>query len=375
MRRPGQAIAADGPAAATNAASIGQLGRYRLRKSLGVGGQAEVFKADYSAPGGFERTVVIKRILPAHCADPDFVRMFAAEARILGMLHHPNVVQAYDVGESDGTLFLVLEYVDGPSLGRLLRVLRAAQRPLPPAIAAYYARELCRALDYVHSLRNSDGQPLNVIHRDVTPSNVALTSAGSLKLLDFGIAKYDSSGILTRQQIVKGKPAYLAPEAIEGRPVDGRVDLFAAGVILHEMLTLSPLFRADNDLAVLHKVLEMPIAPPSAARPEIPASLDAIVMRALARDPAQRFASAAQMTRELDDFVVGAHLRVEDVVHFLGEVDPLLNQPYRSLAALAPGATIGIRATEPAPPRMKPNLMNRLRHGPLGRLLFGTASP
>ena len=105
MRRPGQAIAADGPAAATNAASIGQLGRYRLRKSLGVGGQAEVFKADYSAPGGFERTVVIKRILPAHCADPDFVRMFAAEARILGMLHHPNVVQAYDVGESNARCF------------------------------------------------------------------------------------------------------------------------------------------------------------------------------------------------------------------------------------------------------------------------------
>src|SRR4029453_2117215 len=122
-------------------------------KSLGVGGQAEVFKANYSGPGGFERTVVVKRILPGSGADPDFVRMFAAEAKTLGMLHHPNFVQPYDVGETDGTLFLVLEYVDGPSLGRLLRALRTAQRPLPLAIAAYFAPELCRALDYVTVLR------------------------------------------------------------------------------------------------------------------------------------------------------------------------------------------------------------------------------
>ena len=119
--------------------------------------QAEVFKANYSGPGGFERTVVIKRILPANSTDPEFLRMFTAEAKILGMLHHPNVVQAYDVGESDGTLFLVLEYVDGPSLARLMRALRTPARPMPLAIAAYFAREFCRALDYVHGLRDGDG--------------------------------------------------------------------------------------------------------------------------------------------------------------------------------------------------------------------------
>jgi eukaryotic-like serine/threonine-protein kinase len=359
-------------AGADAASPIGQLGRYRLLKSLGAGGQAEVFKANYSGPGGFERTVVVKRILPGNCEDPDFLRMFAAEARILGMLHHPNVVQAYDVGETDGTLFLVLEYVDGPSLGRLLRALRGAQHPLPLAVAAYFARELCRALDYVHGLRNSDGAPLNVIHRDVTPSNVVLTSTGSLKLLDFGIAKYDSSDVQTRHRAVKGKPAYLAPEAIEGRRLDARVDLFSAGVILHEMLTLSPLFGADSELAVLHKVMEMPIAPPSASREDTPPALDAIVMKALERDPDRRYASAAQMARDLDEFVVGAHLHVDDVIHFLREVDPLLNQPRPSLASLGvpPTATM---ATDPATADTKRDLLRRFRNWSLGRLLFRRA--
>jgi serine/threonine protein kinase len=352
---------------------LGQLGRYRLLKSLGVGGQAEVFKANYSGPGGFERTVVVKRILPGNCEDPEFLRMFAAEAKILGMLHHPNVVQAYDVGEMNGTLFLVLEYVDGPSLGRLLRALRSAQHPLPLAVAAYFARELCLALDYVHGLRNSDGTPLNVIHRDVTPSNVALTSTGSLKLLDFGIAKYDSSGVQTQHRALKGKPAYLAPEAIDGREVDGRVDLFSTGVILHELLTLSPLFGADHELTILHKVMQMPIARPSASRPDVPPALDAIVMKALERDPDCRYATAAQMARDLDEFVVGAQLHVEDVAHFLREVEPLLNQPQPSLASLQAAASLAAGTTEAAAVDTKRDLMGRLRHGRLGRLLFRRA--
>jgi eukaryotic-like serine/threonine-protein kinase len=355
-------VAADAP--------IGQLGRYRLIKSLGVGGQAEVFKARYSGPGGFERTVVVKRILPGNCEDPEFIRMFAAEARILGMLHHPNVVQAYDVGEIDGTLFLVLEYVDGPSLGRLMRALRTAGRTLPPAFAGHFALEVCRALDYVHRLRNSDGEPLNVIHRDVTPSNIVLTSTGSAKLLDFGIAKYESSEVETRHRMVKGKPAYLAPEAIEGRRIDARVDLFSVGVVLHEMLTLSPLFAADHELGVLHKALEMPIPLPSEIRPEVPPALDAIAMKALQRDPALRYATAADMARDLDAFVVASRLHVDDVVLFLREVEPLVNAPRPSIADLH-ASSMGTMTTEPAVPTTKVDLVHRLRMSPLGRLLFG----
>jgi eukaryotic-like serine/threonine-protein kinase len=346
--------------------ALGQLGRYRLIKYLGVGGQAEVFKANYSGPGGFQRTVVVKRILPANCEDPEFLRMFAAEARILGLLHHPNVVQAYDVGEIDGALFLVLEYVDGPPLGRLMRALRSAARPIPVAIAAYFAREVCRALDYFHGLRSSDGEPLNVIHRDVTPSNIVLTSTGSLKLLDFGIAKYSSSEVQTRHRALKGKPAYLAPEAIEGRPFDARLDLFSVGVVLHEMLCLSPLFGADHDLVSLHKVLTMPIAAPSSSRPEVPSALDAIVMKALQRDPADRYASAALMARDLDDFVIASRLHVDDVVCFVRDVEPLVNPPRTSLAALLTTMT-----TEPAAPTARRALMQRLRTSALGRLMFG----
>ena len=189
-----------------------------------------MFKARYFGPGGFERTVVVKRILPGNCEDPEFIRMFAAEARILGMLHHPNVVQAYDVGESDGTLFLVLEYVDGPSLGRLMRVLRSAARPLPPAFAGHFALEICRALDYVHTLRDSDGEPLNVIHRDVTPSNIVLTSTGSAKLLDFGIAKYDVLG--GRDPTSDGQGQAGVPGArrrSRASRFDARIDLFSVG--------------------------------------------------------------------------------------------------------------------------------------------------
>jgi serine/threonine protein kinase len=346
--------------------AIGQLGRYRLIQSLGVGGQAEVFKANYSAPGGFERTVVIKRVLPANCQDPEFLRMFTAEAKILGMLHHPNVVQAYDVGESDGALFLVLEYVDGPSLAHLMRALRTAARPLPLAIAAYYAREVCRALDYVHSLRGSDGSALNVIHRDVTPSNIALNWAGSLKLLDFGIAKYESSEVLTRDRTVKGKPAYLAPEAIDGRPFDGRVDLFSVGVVLHEMLTLAPLFRAEHDLAVLHKVMEMPIPLPSAARADVPPALDAIVMKALERDPDQRYATAAAMARDLDEFVVASRLHVDDVILFLRSVEPLLTTPRAALDELRAAAAAAMSTEVVA--RTKRDIFQRLRMSLFGRL-------
>jgi len=353
----------------TGPGSYGQLGRYRLIEPLGVGGMAETFRATYSGPAGFERTVVVKRILPANCADPEFLQMFAAEARILGMLHHPNVVQVYDFGESDGTLFLVLEYVDGPSIARLLRVLRKARRPVPVAIAAQIAREICRALDYVHGLRTADGEPMRVIHRDVTPSNIMLTTTGAVKLLDFGIAKYETSGTYTQHRMVKGKTSYMAPEIIEERRFDARADLFALGVVLHEILTLAPLFTGDSDLATLRKVLEMRIEPPSRRRPDVPARLDAITMTALQRDPGQRYANAGAMARALDEFVIDSKLHSEGVVDFLREIEPLLNEPTPTLAEIL-AASPGSLRTEPEAEVTKRDLRLRLRMSPIGRFLF-----
>src|SRR5262245_54551653 len=301
------------------------LGRYELLQPLGVGGMAQVFKARALGPGGFHRDVVVKRILPEHGRDSEFIRMFVDEAKILGMLHHPNVVQVYDFGEDNGVLFLALEYVEGPSLSRVLRTLRGANKRMPPAMVAFVAREICRALACVHELRDEKGRPLGAIHRDVTPSNVVLTPAGEVKLLDFGVATFKDALQATKSGTVKGKPAYLAPEQLEGKTIDGRVDLFALGIVMHEMLTLQHLFAGDSDLGTVKQIMEREIPSPSANRDDVPEALEHTVMRALERDRGRRFAAAAEMAAALDDFVVASKLHVGDVVAFI-----------RAIAAAAP---------------------------------------
>lgn len=312
MNSPGNSIQGTGASC--------QLGRYKLIQLLGVGGMAEVFKARCASPGGFERTVVVKRILPVHGRDPEFVRMFVAEAQLLGLLHHPNVVQAYDLGEFEGTLFLVLEYVDGPSLARVMSTLRSTGKLMPIVAAAHFAYEVCRALDHVHTLKGSDGEALNVIHRDVTPSNILLTQSGGIKLLDFGVAKYRASQALSVEGTVKGKPAYLAPEALEAKSIDNRVDIFALGVVLHEILTLRSLFESDSQVLTFRKILELPIPSPSSFRPEVPPELDAIVMKALERDPDRRYQTAGEMAGDLNKFVGSQKMRMDEVCAFVREV-------------------------------------------------------
>jgi serine/threonine-protein kinase len=300
-----------------------KLGHYELLHPLGAGGMAEVFKARTVGPAGFERDVVVKRILPAYGADEDFVRMFSDEARILGLIHHPNVVQAFEFGEVDGCLYLALEYVEGPSLSRILRALRAANRRMPPTIAAYIGREICRALDCVHRLEDDKGARLDVVHRDVTPSNIIVTPWGGVKLLDFGVAKFSSAARLTKDGTVKGKPAYLAPEQLQGKEIDGRVDLFALGIVLHEMLSLQHLFAGDSDLHTAKKIMEMKIPRLSAQRTDLPIDLERVVMQALERNRRRRFATAADMARALDDVVVGAKLHVEEVAAFVREIEAI----------------------------------------------------
>jgi eukaryotic-like serine/threonine-protein kinase len=297
-----------------------RLGRYELLQPLGVGGMAQVFKARALGPGGFRRDVVVKRILPEYGRDPEFIRMFVDEAKILGLLHHPNIVQCYDFGEDDGVLFLALEYVEGPSLSRVLRTLRGANKRMPPAIVAFVAREICRALECVHELRDAEGGPLGAIHRDVTPSNVILTPAGEVKLLDFGVATFKDAQQATKSGTVKGKPAYLAPEQLEGKSIDGRVDLFSLGIVMHEMMTLQHLFAGDSDLGTVKQIMEMEIPRPSAQRNDVPEALERVVMRALERDRAKRFATAGEMAAALDDFVIASKLHVSDVMRFVRDV-------------------------------------------------------
>ena len=345
--------------------TLTRVGRYELGQLLGVGGMAEVYKAEHTTPGGGRRTVVVKRILPVLSHNAAFMRLFVAEAQVLGLLHHPNVVQAFDFGESDGILFLVLEYIEGLSAASALSRLRAAGQKMPPVAAAHFASEVCRALDYVHSLKGGDGEALNIIHRDVTPSNIILTTAGGIKLLDFGVAKYRASQARTQEGMIKGKAAYVAPETLEGKPIDHRVDVFSLGIVLHEMLTVECLFESDSQALTFRKILELPIAPPSASAPAIPPALDAIVMKALERDPARRYATAGQMADDLDRFLATQGLRMDQMAGFVRELQA------RAEEADSQG-TVPLRAPIAIEPAPKPSEGGtRFMAGRLGRLLFG----
>jgi eukaryotic-like serine/threonine-protein kinase len=276
-----------------------RIGRYEIIARVGAGGMAEAFRATARGPGGYRRELIIKSILPKLSSDPDFVSLFIAEAKLLGMINHPNVVQVYDFGEEDGRHFLALEYLDGPCLEQILLFLSRTDQMMSVALVAHIAREMCLGLSAAHRLCGPDGQPLYVVHRDATPSNVLTTTAGAVKLVDFGIARLGLRPKGTHSGSVQGKPAYLAPEQIRGGAVDERADLFTAGVVLYEMLThLSPFLGADP-LTCLHQVVEKMVPPPSRLRHDIPPLLDAVVMRALQKSPADRYQTAAEMADDL----------------------------------------------------------------------------
>ncbi|HEY2731151.1 MAG TPA: serine/threonine-protein kinase [Polyangia bacterium] len=280
---------------------IEKFGRYFLLDRIAVGGMAEVHRAVTQGVEGFRRTFVVKRILADKASSPIFIRMFCDEARISALLHHPNIVQVYDFGHVAGSYFLAMEYLPGKDLSSLMRFLRAAKASVPPGLAAYVAREAAFGLHHAHALRGAGGQPLGIVHRDVTPSNIMLLYAGGVKLLDFGIAKATAAaGAAPEGEGVKGKFGYLSPEQARGADVDGRADVFALGVTLWEMLVGRRLFAGKDEVETLRNVLQKPVPPPSLLRSEIPPALDRIVLRALERSRERRYATAEEMARDCD---------------------------------------------------------------------------
>jgi len=277
------------------------FGKYQLVERLGRGGMAEVWKARINGPAGFQRTLVVKRILPHLVEDDQFVKMFVAEARLSARLNHANIVQVFELGDVDGEYFLAMEYVRGRDLVSVMRaqILRGAP---DPGLGAYVVRETCRALAYAHALSDDNGAPLRLIHRDVSPSNVMIAFDGAVKLLDFGIAKAlsDTGDNKTQTGTLKGKFGYMSPEQVEGRPIDHRADLFACGVMLHETLTGRRLFKGGSDLQTIAMVREAKVEPPSHFNPLVPPELDVICLRALARDVADRYPSCDEMAAALD---------------------------------------------------------------------------
>jgi len=275
-------------------AAPARLGRYELIARLAAGGMGEIFLSRLEGAAGFEKLVVIKRVLPHLADDARFREMLIGEARIASMMTHANICQVYELGETDGQLYIAMEYLEGITLLPLLRKLSRERSALDLGFVAGVIQQAADALHYAHDLRDRAGEPLGIVHRDVTPSNLFLTDAGVVKILDFGIAKVKNASAHTQTGTVKGKYAYMAPEQLRGAGIDRRADVFALGIVAYEMLALRRLFQRKTDYLTFRAVMEQPIRDIRHYRPDCPDLLAAALARALDRDPEARFATARQ---------------------------------------------------------------------------------
>ncbi len=264
-----------------------EFGRYYLLQKIAMGGMAEIFRAKAIGAEGFEKVIVIKRILPHFCEDEAFLTMFKDEARVASHLNHANVVQIFDFDEVGGLYYIAMEYVEGQDLKRVLDVGAKLGKPMSIAQAVFVMIEAGQGLDYAHK-REVDAKPLNIIHRDISPHNIMVSYNGEVKIMDFGIAKAASRSTKTRVGTVKGKCAYMSPEQARGKPLDGRSDLFALGVCLWEMLSGKRLFVGESDFETLNNVLRAEVPSLCDMNPEVPKELDEIVQRSLGRDRDER---------------------------------------------------------------------------------------
>ncbi|MBL6974359.1 MAG: serine/threonine protein kinase [Deltaproteobacteria bacterium] len=279
------------------------FGKYVLLRKLAVGGMAEVFLAKYLGAEGFQRTVVIKRILPSYTEDEAFVSMFIDEARIAAALHHASIVQVIDFDMQDDAYYIAMEYIDGRDLRRIIDLGTKADLAMTPLMTAHAVAHIASGLHYAHTRKSDEGEPLNIIHRDVSPHNIMISLGGDVKLADFGIAKAAARSTKTRAGTVKGKCAYMSPEQAKGKPLDPRSDLFALCTVTWEMLTYKRLFEGDSDFEILNNVLNQSVPPPSLFRKSVPRELDAIILKGLRKDPKERYANLAALEKDLQNFV------------------------------------------------------------------------
>ncbi|PKN43893.1 MAG: hypothetical protein CVU63_11810, partial [Deltaproteobacteria bacterium HGW-Deltaproteobacteria-20] len=284
-----------------------KVGRYSLLTRLASGGMANVWLARVDGVGGFQKTVVVKTILPHLADDPDFVRMFIDEALLASRIQHPNVVNIFDLGESHGSYFIAMEYIAGRTLRHVQREVKRTHRAPPPWFVLRIVASACDGLHHAHTMVGDDGKPMPIVHRDVSPENIMVSFAGDTKVLDFGIAKASNMASKTRAGVLKGKHAYMAPEqiegSIEGRAPHPRIDVYSAGVVLYELLTGRRPFRGANELALLRQILDFVPQPPHATCPWVPENLSALVMKAMARKPNERFQSALELRDAIETYL------------------------------------------------------------------------
>src|SRR5262245_21897711 len=285
--------------------------RYTITERLDSGGMAEVFRGVAESLQGFKKNVAIKRILPNLAKNKKFVAMFLDEAKLSLYLQHANIVQVFDIGQSQNSYFLVMEYVDGCNLKALTDRLKQRGRRIEIPHAIYLMVEACKALSYAHHAENPEtGEPLRIVHRDISPPNFLLSKMGEVKLVDFGLAKANSQIESTDPGVVKGKFSYLSPEAASGREVDARADLFAVGILLWEMFTGKRLFYGETDYQTVELVRQSKIPSLQALNPEIDGDLEGIVRRTLAHDPRDRFQHAADLQEALAQYLFSHGMKV-----------------------------------------------------------------
>jgi serine/threonine protein kinase len=281
-----------------------RLGKYQLLRKLATGGMAEVFLAKTDGPMGFEKQLVIKRILPHLAEDPQFIEMFLAEAKLAAQLNHPNLVQLFDFGQAEGSYFIAMEYIDGPTLRYLLGRARELQSRIPLSLTARIVSSAAEGLAYAHDFRDQlTDEPLHLVHRDVSPDNILISRSGAVKLVDFGIAKARGQSHHTQAGTVKGKVAYMAPEQLRGDALDRRVDLYALGVVLYELCTGRMPFEANSEASMVRAVLYDAAIPAVQRVPALPGPLQRILDQLLAKDREARYPDCRTLHADLEAFL------------------------------------------------------------------------
>jgi serine/threonine protein kinase len=322
------------------AAAATRLGSYEIIRMLARGGMAELFLAQAVGPEGFAKLVVLKKILPKFAANKRFMELFLDEARLAATFDHPHIAHVYDMGTVGGDYFFTMEYIHGQDVRSLMRRATDRNTSMPIEHVVMIAATVAGALHYAHEQRRADGVSLGIVHRDVSPSNILISYDGVVKLVDFGVAKAANSSAKTRTGSIKGKLAYMSPEQASGFAIDRRSDIFSLGIVMWEMVTGSRLYKEENDLRTIQKVVHSPPPPPTELRPDCPPELERIIMRALAKSADDRFQTAEEVQLALEELarehkLSRSNIALRERIHTLFDVELAAWQ-----AAQASGTTL-----------------------------------
>lgn len=327
---------------------------YQILAKLAMGGMAEIFLARGASAAGVERYVVLKRIIREKAHDTQYVQMFLQEARLAAQLQHANIAQVYDIGKLGESYFFTMEYVHGETVRGLLQRARSLRRELPLGVILTVIAGTAAGLHYAHERIGIDGRALGIVHRDVSPSNLMVSYDGSVKVVDFGVAKVENRAHETESGAVKGKISYLSPEQCRGAAVDRRSDLFALGIVLWEMITLERLYRRASDFENMAAIVNEPPALPSGHRPGLPADLEQLALRLLSKRPEQRFTTAHELVEEIEEIAAraGVALSISALGRFMRELFGQRPEPWVEIEAVRESAE-GVTVTcEPLPPEL-----------------------